>query len=124
MGRENIQLFIAKCKEIGDSLAGEWGLFVLILLAVMCSFGLGRLSALVEGRPLVEVHTSAALASELAHVPGGMFVASRTGETYYFPWCSGAAKIVPANQRWFSSEEKAISAGYRAAKNCKGLNSL
>lgn len=42
----------------------------------------------------------------------GMFVASRGGTKYHWPWCSYAKKIKPANQIWFNSEAEAQAAGY------------
>jgi len=115
-----IQHISAKIKPLLGALAGEWGLFGLILLTALGSFGLGRLSALIEARPLVSIQEAAA-ADLPAMAPGGLLVASRTGSVYYYPWCSGAAKITAANQRWFQSESAAKAAGYSPAKNCKGL---
>jgi hypothetical protein len=120
MGSETIQELVAKGKVLLDRGAGEYGLFLLITLAILTSFGLGRLSALVEARPLIEVRAATAGVGE-AIAPGGLYVASRSGSVYYFPWCSGAAQIAPQNERWFQSIEAAKRAGYRPAKNCKGL---
>lgn len=120
MGRQNIQEMVAKGKAILDYGVGEWGLFLLVAAAILASFGLGRLSAVVDAKPLVRVYTATA-AAQAAMPAGGQYVASRTGSTYYFPWCSGALKIAPQNERWFKSEDAARSAGYRPAKNCKGL---
>jgi len=52
---------------------------------------------------------------------GGAFVASKTGEAYHFPWCSGVLRIKEENKVWFETREAAEAAGYRPAKNCKGL---
>ena len=113
-----------RCKSFADQGVGEWGLILLIALAILAAFGLGRLSALVEAKPLIsvsEASVAATAATGLGIAPGGQYVASRTGSVYYFPWCSGALKITPQNERWFASREAAEAAGYRAAKNCKGL---
>ncbi|TSC63170.1 MAG: hypothetical protein Athens041674_313 [Parcubacteria group bacterium Athens0416_74] len=120
-GRQNIQEFVAKCKAILDLGVGEWGLFLALTLVILASFGLGRLSALVDAKPLVELHTASLEAGQEGMATGGQYVASRTGSTYYFPWCAGAQKIAPASERWFATEEAAKAAGYRPAKNCKGL---
>lgn len=57
-----------------------------------------------------------------ASIPaGGQLVASKSGTKYYFPWCSGAARIAEANKVWFASAEEAKSKGYSPASNCKGL---
>lgn len=63
------------------------------------------------------------LAADNSSAPaqGGQIVASRNGNKYHFPWCSGAQKIAEANKIWFSSIEEAREAGYTPASNCKGL---
>lgn len=50
-----------------------------------------------------------------------LFVASRRGKTYYYPWCSGAVSIPEANRIWFQSTTAAAIAGYTPAKSCKDL---
>jgi hypothetical protein len=42
----------------------------------------------------------------------GMFVASRGGTKYHWPWCSYGEKIKEANKIWFNSETEAQAAGY------------
>ncbi len=111
-----------KIKLLGESVLTEWGIVLTVILAVLGAFGLGRLSALTEARPLVTIQEAAA-AGAPALSPVGMLVASKTGEVYYYPWCAGAAKITPEKQRWFQDEKAAKAAGYRPAKNCKGLES-
>lgn len=118
---QRIQESWLKIKGFVDDTLAEWGMIALIVLAVLGAFGLGRLSALQAPKPLVEVSEAAAAATPRAMAPGGQYVASRTGEVYYFPWCAGAQKIAAQNQRWFATEEAARKAGYRPAKNCKGL---
>lgn len=118
--RRTIQEFLAKGKAPLGQGVREWGLFGLIFLVSVASFGLGRLSVLVEAKPLISV-SEAASGAIPALAKGGYYVASRTGSTYYFPWCAGAEKIAPANERWFKTEAEAKAAGYRPAKNCKGL---
>jgi hypothetical protein len=120
MGRQNIQEIWLKCKAALDAGIGEWGLFLLIILALLAAFGLGRLSVLIEPKPLIEPHTALS-GDPMPMAPGGQYVASRTGSVYYFPWCSGAEKIATQNERWFPTEIAAQAAGYRPAKNCKGL---
>lgn len=111
-----------KIKAFAEDTLSEWGLFIAVVLLALASFALGRLSALIEARPLVSVTEAKLLPSQAAVMaPGGLYVASRGGSTYYFPWCSGADRILPQNQRWFQSAEDARRAGYRPAKNCKGL---
>lgn len=118
---QTIQNIGQKIKSQLDQIAGEWGIFGLILLAAIASFGLGRLSALEEARPVVSVSMASAAIEAPQMAPGGLLEASRTGTVYYYPWCAGAAKISPQNARWFASEKAAQAAGLRPAKNCKGL---
>lgn len=42
----------------------------------------------------------------------GLFVASRGGTKYYWPWCSWAERIKEENKVWFNSEAEARQAGY------------
>ena len=121
MGRQNIHDFLASCKRHLDAGIGEWGLVALIFLTALGSFGLGRLSALIEARPPVSLTQVSEMAAPQAIAMGGLFVASRTGSVYYYPWCAGAANIAPQNQRWFPDEQSAQAAGFRPAKTCKGL---
>ena len=44
----------------------------------------------------------------------GVFVASKNGTKYHWPWCSYAKNIKPENQVWFKSEAEAQKAGYAA----------
>jgi hypothetical protein len=94
----------------------------LFMLVALASFGLGRLSALEDARPAVSIGSAPIATSPRAIALGGQFVASRTGTVYYYPWCSGAEHIDPQRQVWFVSEKAAQAAGYRPAKNCKGLS--
>lgn len=118
---EKIQDYWAKIKTLSGEAVGEWGIFALILLVSLGSFGLGRLSALEARKPLIQLQEAPQTASVGAIAQGGMVVASRTGAVYYYPWCSGASKILHQNQRVFATIADAKKAGYRAAQNCKGL---
>ncbi len=108
-------------KSGADTFLSEWGIFALLILASLGSFGLGRLSALEAAKPLITVSEAFQTAMGGPLIQGGMVVASSRGETYSYPWCAGASQISPANQRIFASAEAAKKAGYRPAKNCKGL---
>ena len=119
----NIQDIGLKIKGLGADMVHEWGLVVIVFLVAIASFGLGRLSALEEARPPVSIAQAPSAANQQAIAPGGLLVAARSGSVYYYPWCTGASKILLQNQRWFQSEDAARKAGYAPAKNCKGLNS-
>ena len=114
-------------QQIKNTLAdgvGEWGLIAIVLLVGLASFGLGRLSALEEAKPVISVHQAAAVSGSRGISAGGLIVASRKGSAYHYPWCSGAQTIVAGNRVWFESEAAAKSAGYAPAKNCKGLGTV
>ncbi|MDO8561749.1 MAG: Ada metal-binding domain-containing protein [bacterium] len=113
--------FTNKIKNWTDIAVGDWGLIAIVFLIGFASFGLGRLSVLESVRAPVSITNAPTIAEPRGMNIGGLIVASRTGSAYHFPWCASAAKIIPQNQIWFASEEKARAAGYSPAKNCKGL---
>ena len=119
MGR--IQEIGQKIKNVLEDVLGEWGLIIIVFLVALISFGLGRLSALQQSRAPISVTQAPFEVRPRAMTPGGLILGSKSGTTYHFPWCPGAAKIAPQNQRWFQSEKEARNAGYAPAKNCKGL---
>lgn len=47
------------------------------------------------------------------------YVASKNGKMYYTLGCSGAKRIKPENQIWFSTKEEAEKSGYALSKTCK-----
>jgi len=117
----SIQEWGLKIKGFGESAIGEWGLLSIVILVGIVSFGLGRLSALEDVRPPVSILSAPTEAKPLGRYPGGLFVASRSGSVYYYPWCSGAGNIALAKQVWFENAEAAKQAGYTPSKSCKGL---
>lgn len=46
-------------------------------------------------------------------------VVSKNSDKYHYSWCSGAKRIKPENQIWFTSTAEAESSGYVLAGNCK-----
>lgn len=116
-----IQDWRLKIKFLTELAIGEWGLIAIVFLLGLTSFALGRFSALEEVKPPVAI-TQAPLSGKPAMLAmGGLYVASSGGSVYYYPWCSGAGKITPARQVWFTSEAAARQAGYAPSKACKGL---
>ena len=132
--RISIKDITEKSKSFLRSLGNKEIFTVLIIILVAsASFGLGRLSKL-EGTafPIRVENTAAVIAGEgtglvqtgtIPEVPIkiGTYVASKTGEKYHLPWCSGAQRIKEENKVWFDSKEAAEQAGYTPAANCKGL---
>ncbi len=117
----NIHEWGQKIKVVAEDWVADWGLIAIVFLVALASFGLGRLSAMEEARPPVSIVQAPTDTKERAMDPGGLLVAARTGSVYYYPWCTGASKILTQNQKWFQSEAAAKKAGYAPAKNCKGL---
>lgn len=118
----NIAELQGKIKARLDMGLAEWGLFLVVILIGIASFGLGRFSALEDTRPPISLTETALAGSPKDLSIGGLVVASRTGSVYYYPWCSGASSIKDTNKRWFSDEASAQAAGYRPSKSCQGLN--
>ncbi len=108
---------------------------ILIVLVGLASFGLGKLSVLeAEKTPIsiinnqtvvdesVSGNVSNTASTNTATSTGqGIVFGSKSGTKYYYPWCSGAARIKPENRVWFKSIEDAKSAGLTPAANCSGL---
>lgn len=117
----SIQEWRQKIKDLLDTAIGNWGLVAIVFLVGVASFGLGRLSALEDTRSPVSLKQTPEEAKPQGRYLGGLYVASRGGSVYYYPWCSGAANISLANQVWFDSKTAAQKAGYRVSKSCKGL---
>jgi hypothetical protein len=51
----------------------------------------------------------------------GNYVASKSGKTYYFPWCGMVNRIKDSNLVWFADRMSAEAKGYMPASNCHGL---
>lgn len=114
----------------------------IIILVGLSSFGLGRLSAIDEGRqpimienvnesaPQQTASVASSVTGQMSNVngsakgaeplaAGGKLMGSRNGTKYYFPWCG--SNIAEKNKIWFNSEAEAKQKGYSPAANCKGL---
>jgi len=115
-----------KIKRINTILDNKDILVVLVvILTTFASFGLGRLSIIDESRIPVQIDNSATVFDSIktadGSIEGQLYVASKNGTKYHFPWCSGAKRIKESNKISFSSKEEALKAGYSPAGNCKGL---
>ena len=91
-----------------------------VVLVGLTAFGLGRLSALQEGKEGLRIH-QVDLPAAAAAFEERRFVASKNGSRYYLPDCSGAKQIKEENKIWFGSPEEAVATGYTPAANCLGL---
>lgn len=120
--------------------AFDIALVAVLLLVAAASFGLGRLSVAVpaegntgvlvckNGLPLATEAVTGQVAGVIGAIAGtepaqdeGGYVASKNGSVYHLPWCSGAQRINDENKVYFGSKAAAEAAGYRPAKNCKGI---
>lgn len=117
----NIQETWGKVKWGLELFLSDWGLVLAVFLVAFTSFGLGRLSATEDAKPVVSVGQAPLEEEARGMAIGGLVVASRNGSVYHFPWCSGASQIKEANKVWFASEAAAEAAGYAPSKSCKGL---
>lgn len=102
---------------------------ILILVAVT-AFGLGRQSiksSLDNGQggqaAVGQILTKPAntYSQKSADLPQTYYVASKEGQVYHLPHCSGAKRISEANKITFKTKEEAEAAGLRPAANCKGI---
>lgn len=120
--------------KIGDWLKrNQADIFIVagFVLVAAIAFGAGRISApeVVRNPVMINEPETSAVLNILGGVSqplgsagqgtqgsvdgvNGLFVASRGGTKYHWPWCSYAEKIKPENQIWFNSETEARTAGY------------
>lgn len=103
---------------------------VCLILAFIVSVGIYRLWTILDAREgvrFVDVSETANLDAESAYIKKfqaasalpGLFVASRKGKNYYYPWCSGVSRLKEANKIWFKSAKEAEAAGYKLASGCQ-----
>src|SRR3989344_7981530 len=103
---QRIQDAWLEIKTWADEALASWGLILLIILAILAAFGLGRLSVVVEAKPLVSISNAAAAAVSEPMDLGGYVVASWSGAVYYFPWCAGAGQIAEGKKQGVKKQER------------------
>jgi hypothetical protein len=132
----SIQEIVLRCK----SARIPWYRVAILIAVGFASFALGRMSALATPHVPVVLYVPETMMASVESVQqniekessgqstmiaddalGGKVVVSKQGTTYHFPWCSGGTRIADENKIWFSSIEEAREAGYKPARNCKGL---
>ncbi|TAJ13534.1 hypothetical protein EPO56_03090 [Patescibacteria group bacterium] len=94
----------------------------IIVLVGLSSFAIGRLSVVsISHDEFSVVYPSQSVKEEdFINAGSAGYVASKTGSTYFFPWCGTAMNIKPENKLYFLTKELAENAGYKAG-NCNGL---
>ncbi len=117
----SLEYFKEKIKERG----AELYLSLVILLIGLLGFGLGRLSVIEDSKvPIIIRSNISAVAEPLTPkkvLNNGQYLASKNGNSYYLPWCSGASRIKDSNRIWFKTKDEAELAGYKKSANCRGL---
>jgi len=110
--------------------------YLLIIVGVgISSFGLGRISlnnnlnensdgdiAITETKNLLEnqnITNNEISSTQSTQSKEKRYVASKNGKMYYSLGCSGAKRINPENEIWFSTSEDAEKSGYALSSTCK-----
>lgn len=112
-------------------------LYLCIIIGVgISSFGLGRLSVndkIYKEDDIMGTETESLLSDQggsvnkiqtIEETKGQQqrekrYVASKNGKMYYSIGCSGAKRIKPENEVWFSTKEEAEKSGYKLSLTCK-----
>lgn len=123
---------LVKIKDFLNTKRGaDLAIGVLLILAMIVSFLLGRLSKDAKNAIIIEpsgektnqiepvAYTIDNVKEQTKELGIESIVASKRGSKYYFIWCSGAKTLSEANKIYFSSEALAQNAGYSLATNCK-----
>lgn len=120
--REKIKVYLADPQAFSA---------ILLILVALTAFGLGRqsvsevaqeatVSTALEGKSGTKRANSEDITSTRP-TSSTFYVASKNGEVYHLPHCSGAKRISEANKIIFKTKEEAEAAGLRPAANCKGI---
>ena len=141
---QSIKEKLKKSKWVGQTALflhkyGNFGYTTAVAVMIgVSAFFCGRLITIFEARPTIkfnqhlsispsnnQVNEPAKVANSTIDTPSGAtqgsYVASKTGKSYYFPWCAAAQRIKVANRLWFATKAAAEAAGYKPASNCHGL---
>jgi hypothetical protein len=84
-------------------------------------FGSIKLISLFNGQNTLGVRVTAATFETNLSGKEGSYVGSKTGKSYYFPWCGIVNRIKKDNLVWFPDRASAEVKGYKPASNCHGL---
>lgn len=122
-----------------SSILGGYGAYrrqilgtMIVVLVAIASFGLGRLSIVLDTRQPVRIIPPVSQTASVGTIPVSKpdsvsvtthkpYVASKTGKAYYLRSCAAADRIKEENKVWFSTTQEAEKAGYTKAANCPGL---
>jgi hypothetical protein len=101
----SIQKKLENIKQYSKGILGELFVILVIILVGLGSFGLGRLSVIIDtdepvhirANNLAEQQYNQIDSGESVSTNDGGIVASKNGTKYHFPWCSGATRMKEAN---------------------------
>jgi len=116
-----------KIKQVKDKIKpieNDLIIVIIIILVTFTVFGLYKLAELRGNKTPITIEKKIAAGEKSvlnAENTEKLFVASKNGTKYYYPWCSGVSRIKEENKVWFSSADEAKKAGFAPAANCKGL---
>lgn len=112
-------------KQAGDWLKASQGDIAIVIgfiLIALISFGAGRLTAPQTVRnPIIFEEPSPSPSGQIQNQGAvadpfrgekGMFVASKSGKKFHWPWCSYGKNIKESNHVWFETESQAKAAGF------------
>ncbi len=114
---DKIKRVKAKIKPFENDLT----IVIIIILVTFTVFGLYKLAELRGNKAHISIENKTKTEENAISNAEKLFVASKNGTKYYYPWCSGVSKIKEENKVWFSSADEAKKAGFEPAANCKGL---
>lgn len=111
--REKIKVYLAEPQVFSS---------ILLILVALTAFGLGRQSVTQVGQEAVAgTALETVREAPTTTTASTFYVASKNGQVYHLPHCSGAKRISEANKITFKTKEEAEAAGLRPAANCKGI---
>lgn len=117
-----------KCKSLISLIPRDSLILAVMVLASVCSFGLGYMAGADSERGSeigVDSLATGALEPTVTNLKdvaeSGQVVASKNGTKYYLPTCAGAKRISERNKIFFASVALAEKAGYAPAANCNGI---
>ena len=120
---------LKKVKEWYADNKSDLFIAVIIFFTGLSSFGLGRLSVDLQSNPPLSV-IQPENSPDTLHIPqrapigdsktsDDRVFASKSGEVYYYSWCSGATRVKEENKVWFAGSKEAEQAGFHRASGCK-----
>ncbi len=117
----NLSSEVKKVKTRIKPFENDLIIVIIIILVTFTAFGLYRLAELRGNKAPITIERKTAIGEGGFLNTEKLFVASKNGTKYYYPWCSGVSRIKEENKVWFSSSDEAKKAGLEPAANCKGL---